>query len=104
MAQTIRHKRDVAPVITEQEKTEKSEDEIFGEMITKMIAGIPELKEKYLLKPQIQQDIVKTRYCFNRRYQGMPLSLNQQTNFFTSVESAASRGLPLMSSSNLSEH
>ena len=45
MAQTIRHKRDVAPVITEQEKTEKSEDEIFGEMITKMIAGIPESEE-----------------------------------------------------------
>ena len=49
MAQTICQKRDVAPVTTEQEKTEKSEDEIFGEMITKMIAGIPESEEKYLL-------------------------------------------------------
>ena len=53
MAQTIRHKRDGAPVITEQEKTEKSEDEIFGEMITKMIAGIPESEEKYLLRLRI---------------------------------------------------
>ena len=42
MVQTIHQMRDVAPVTTEKEKTEKSEDEIFGEMITKMIAGIPE--------------------------------------------------------------
>ena len=42
-------------------KIEKSEDEIFGEMITKMIAGIPESEQKYLLKLRIQQDIVKIR-------------------------------------------
>ena len=42
MAQTIHQKRNVAPVTTEQEKTEKSEDKIFGEMITKSISGIPE--------------------------------------------------------------
>ena len=42
MVQTFHQMRDVAPVTTEKEKTEKSEDEIFGEMITKMIAGIPE--------------------------------------------------------------
>ena len=103
MAETIRQKRDIAPVTREQEKTEKSEDEIFGEMITRMIAGIPESEEKYLLKLRIQQDIVKTRYSFNKRYQGMPLSLNQQTNYFTSLGSESSRGSPLMSPSNLSE-
>ena len=53
MAQTICQRRDVAPVTTEQEKTEKSEDEIFGKMIAKMISGIPESEEKYLLKLRI---------------------------------------------------
>ena len=47
MAQTICQKRDVAPVTREQEKIEKSEDEISGEMIKKMIAGIPGSEEKY---------------------------------------------------------
>ena len=104
MVQTIRQKRDVAPVTTEQEKTDKSEKELFGEMMTKMIAGIPESEEKYLLKLRIQEDIVKTRYSFNRRYQGMSLSLNQQTSFFTSLGGISSRGSPLMSPSNLSEY
>ena len=66
-------KRVIAPVTGEQEKAEESEDEIFGEMITKMIAVVPEPEEKL----RIQQDIVKTRYSFNRRYQGIPLSTNQ---------------------------
>ena len=92
MAQTLRQKRDVAPVTREQEKTEKSEDEIFGEIVTKMIAGIPESEGKYLLKLQIQQDIVKTRYSFNKRCQGIPLSLNQRTNYFTSLGSESSKG------------
>ena len=103
MAQTICQKRDVAPVTREQEKIEKSEDEISGEMIKKMIAGIPGSEEKYLLKLRIQQDIVKTRYSFNERYQGMPLPLNQQNNHFTSLGSESSRGSQLMSPSNLSE-
>ena len=60
-------------------------------MATKMIAGIPEPEEMYLLKLRIQQDIVKTRYSFNKRHQGMPLSLNQQTNYFTSLGSESSR-------------
>ena len=98
-AQTTRQKRDVAPVATEQEKAEKSEDKIFGE-----IAGIPESGEKYLLKLRIQQDIVQTRYSFNRGCKGMSLSLNQQTNFFTSLRSVSSRGSLLMSPSNLSEN
>ena len=34
----------------------KSEDEIFDEMILKMVTGVPVLK-KYLLKLRIQQDI-----------------------------------------------
>ena len=92
MAQTLRQKTDVAPVTREQEKTEKSEDEIFGEIVTKMIAGIPESEGKYLLKLQIQQDIVKTRYSFNKRCQGIPLSLNQRTNYFTSLGSESSKG------------
>ena len=104
MAQTHRQKRDVAPLTREQEKTEKSEDEIFGEMVTKMIAGIPESEGKYLLKLQIQQDIVKTRYSFNKRCQGIPLSLNQRTNYFTSLGSESNRGSSLMSPSNLSEN
>ena len=104
MAQTIRQQRDIAPVTSKQEKMEKSEDEIFGEIITKMIAGIPESEEKYLLKLRIQQDIVKTRYPFNKRYQGIPLSLNQQTDYFTSLGSESSRGSPLMSPSSLSEN
>ena len=41
MAQTIHQKGDVATVTREQEKIEKSGEEIFGEMITKMIACIP---------------------------------------------------------------
>ena len=69
-----------------------------------MIAGIPESEQKYLLKLRIQQDIVKTRYSFNKRYQGMPLSLNQQTNYFTSLWSESSRGSLLISPSNLSEN
>ena len=60
MAQTNRQKRDVAPVTREQEKTEKSEDEIFGEMIAKMIAGIPESEGKVLTKIANP-----TRYCKN---------------------------------------
>ena len=96
MAQTICQKRDVAPVTREQEKIEKSKDEISGEMIKKMIAGIAGSEEKYLLKLRIQQDIVKTRYSFNKRYQGMPLSLNQQTNYFTSLGSESSRGSPCL--------
>ena len=35
----------------------KSEYEIFGEMIVKMVSGIPECEEKYLLKLRIKQDI-----------------------------------------------
>ena len=73
-------------------------------MIAKMIAGIPESEEKYLLKLQIQQDIVKTRYSFNRRYQGMSLSLNQQANYFTSLGSDSGRGSSLMPPKNLSEN
>ena len=73
-------------------------------MITKMIACIPKSEEKYLLKLRIQQDIVKTRYSFNKRYQGMPLSLNQQTNYITSLGSDSSRGSPLMSPNNLSQN
>ena len=71
-------------------------------MIAKMIAGTPESEEKYLLKLGMRQDIFKTRYSFNRRYQEMSLSLNQQTIFFTSLGNVSSRVSPLMSPSNLS--
>ena len=43
----------------------KSEDEIFGEMVIKMIAKIPELEEKYLLKLRIKQDIVQMLYSLD---------------------------------------
>ena len=38
----------------------QNEIEIFGEMTVKMVSGIPECKEKYLLKLRIQQDIILT--------------------------------------------
>ena len=34
----------------------KSEDEIFGKITVKMVSGIPEFEEMYLLKLRIQQD------------------------------------------------
>lgn len=40
----------------------KSEDEIFDEMIVKMVSGIPEFEENYLLKSGIQQDMTNTRF------------------------------------------
>ena len=43
----------------------KSEDEIFGEMILKMVIGVPECEKKYLLKLRIQQDITNTRFSVN---------------------------------------
>ena len=33
----------------------KSGDEVFGKMAVKMVSGIPECEEKYLLKVRIQQ-------------------------------------------------
>ena len=38
----------------------QNEIEIFGEMTVKMVSGIPECEEKYLLKLRIQQDIILT--------------------------------------------
>ena len=44
----------------------KLEDEIFGEMLVKMLAAVEDSEEKYLLKMHIQQDIVQTRYVARR--------------------------------------
>ena len=44
----------------------KSEDEIFEEMTVKMVSGIPECEEKYLLKLRIQQDLINTRFSISR--------------------------------------
>ena len=41
--------RNESPLPPETTKS-KSEDEIFGEMIFKMVSGVPECEEKYLLK------------------------------------------------------
>ena len=78
----------------------KSEDEIFGEMIVKMVSGIPECEEKYLLKLRIQQDIINTRFSINRtnNTQGsMPLtstnpsiSIPHSGSFFLGRQTAAS--------------
>ena len=43
----------------------KSEDEMFGKMVTTMVAKIPKSEEKYLLKLQIQ-DIVLMLYSLSR--------------------------------------
>ena len=103
MAQTIRQKRIVVPVTTEQEKTEIRGRNLWGND-NKNYFWYNRVRGKVLTKLRIQQDIVKTRYSFNRRYQGMPLSLNKQPNFFTSLGSVSSRGSPLMSPSNSSEN
>jgi len=40
----------------------KSQDEIFGELITAMVAEIPDCQEKAILKLDIQHKIIATRY------------------------------------------
>ena len=57
--------RSESPLVPETAKS-KSEDEIFGEMTMKMVSGIPECQEKYLLKLTIQQDIINTHLAINR--------------------------------------
>ena len=52
----------------------KSEDEIFGEMVIKMIAKIPESEEKYLLKLRIQQDIVQMLYSLGHGGSSVPFT------------------------------
>ena len=103
MAQTIRQKRIVVPVTTEQEKTEIRGRNLWGND-NKNYCWYNRVRGKVLTKLRIQQDIVKTRYSFNRRYQGMSLSLNQQANYFTIIGSDSGRGSPLMSPKNLSEN
>ena len=41
----------------------KSEDEIFGKTFVKMVSGIPECEENYLLK--LRQDIINTCFSIN---------------------------------------
>ena len=43
----------------------KAEDKILDEMMVKMVSGIPECKEKYLLKLGIGQDITNTHFSVN---------------------------------------
>ena len=40
----------------------KTQDEIFGELITRMVGDLPECQEKALLKIDIQHRIIKTQY------------------------------------------
>ena len=46
-----------SPLPSETTKS-KSEDEIFSEMTVKMVSGISECQDKYLLKLKTQQDII----------------------------------------------
>ena len=57
--------RNESPLPPETTKS-KSEDEILGQMIVKMVSGIPECEEKYLLNLRIQQDIINTGFSVNR--------------------------------------
>ena len=46
----------------------KSEDETFSmiiQMIVKMVSGVPECEEKYILKLRIQQGIINTCFSLN---------------------------------------
>ena len=43
----------------------KSEDEILGDMTMKVVSGIPECEEKYLLKLRIQENIINLHFSIN---------------------------------------
>ena len=57
--------RNESPLPPETTKS-KSENEIFGKIIVKMVSGIPECEKKYLLKLRILQDIINTCFSINR--------------------------------------
>ena len=51
---------------TDDTKIVRSEDDIFGEMIAKMLSKIPSSEEKYMLQLRMQQDIIQTIFrCGN---------------------------------------
>ena len=91
--------RNESPLPSETTKS-KSKNKIFSEMTVKMVSGIPECEEKYLLKLRIQQDIINTRFSTNRanNTQGsMPLtptnpsiSIPHSGSFFLRRQMAAS--------------
>ena len=53
-------------VATNDTKIVRSEDDIFGELIVKMLSKIPSSEEKYMLQLRMQQDIIQTIFrCGN---------------------------------------
>lgn len=56
---------------TDKKLKDKSEDEIFGDMIVKMLSKIHDTEDKYMLKMRIQQDIMRT--MFITRYPSGPV-------------------------------
>lgn len=51
---------------------EKTEDQLFGEIVAKMISGIIDSEEKALLLIRIQQDIVQTKFRIKSAFQKPP--------------------------------
>ena len=51
---------------TDDTKIVRSEDDIFGEIIVKMLSKIPSNEQKYMLRLRMQQDIIQTFFrCGN---------------------------------------
>ena len=94
MTESIRFKRNLPS--KEVPEAVKSEDSLFGEMITKMIENIPNAEEKYLLKLRIQQDIIQTKFAIEKfaieRQFNNPMSLpfSSPTNNSISVSDTSS--------------
>ena len=81
----------------------KSEDEIFGEMVIKMIAKIPESEEKYLLKLLIQQDIVQMLYSLGHGGPSVPFTA-QGINISSARNSTFMSPQITLSPQSLSDH
>ena len=81
----------------------KSEDEIFGEMVIKMIAKITVSEERYLLKLRIQQDIVQMLYSLGRGRPTVPFT-PQGMNIAAARNSAFMSPQMTQSPQSLSDH
>ena len=81
----------------------KSENEIFGEMVIKMIAKITVSEERYLLKLRIQQDIVQMLHSLGRGRPNVPFT-PQGMNIATARNSAFVSPQMTQSPQSLSDH
>ena len=81
----------------------KSEDEIFGEMVIKMIAKIPGSEEKYLLKLRIQRDIVQMLYLLGHGGPSVPFTA-QGINISSARNSTFMSSQMTPSPQSLSDH